>query len=308
MTGTQPTPQVVPEEWPHRELHTHVTGVLKSLPFHFFSTTTIEGISALDIFTLNSALGATIEEQVVSALNRQRSVWDPDDKYTSYGFSRQTQRFPDVVFHRMDQDPAGREVLFGIELKGWYVLAKERVPSFRFNVTPAVCAPQDLIVVVPWVLENVLSGRPKVAAVPYIQPARFAAEMRNYYWQHIRTTTADRGITHPEVDTFYPRKDEKIADQPKYDAGGNFGRYFVRSGILSDYTVDVLNNTMVAGVPAGAWIDFFKLFTDGTGGPDAGAELARLEHRWATVKEDAEDAELVDELVELLKRHLDLAE
>ena len=38
----------------------------------------------------------------------------------------------------------------GIELKGWYVLAKEKEPSFRYKVTPAVCAPADLLVVVPW--------------------------------------------------------------------------------------------------------------------------------------------------------------
>ena len=29
----------------------------------------------------------------------------------------------------------------GIELKGWYVLAKEREPSFRQKVTPAACSP-----------------------------------------------------------------------------------------------------------------------------------------------------------------------
>lgn len=31
------------------------------------------------------------------------------------------------------------DILFGIELKGWYLLAKEREPSLRFQVTEAAC-------------------------------------------------------------------------------------------------------------------------------------------------------------------------
>lgn len=46
-----------------------VGAALKSLPAYFRSETFIEGISAIDIFTLNSALGATIENQVVDALS-----------------------------------------------------------------------------------------------------------------------------------------------------------------------------------------------------------------------------------------------
>ena len=47
----------------------------------FRSDTSIEGILATDIFTLNAAFGATIEDQVVSTLNQMREVWDPDEKY-----------------------------------------------------------------------------------------------------------------------------------------------------------------------------------------------------------------------------------
>lgn len=52
---------------------------------------------ASDILTLNSALGATIEEQVVATLNTLRPVWDPDKQYQTYGFVRQPQTFPDVL-------------------------------------------------------------------------------------------------------------------------------------------------------------------------------------------------------------------
>ncbi|MFQ5827536.1 MAG: hypothetical protein ACE5JD_00075 [Candidatus Methylomirabilia bacterium] len=53
-----------------------------------------------DIFTLNAALGATIEEQVVATLNALRPVWDPDKKLQTFGFVRQTQTFPDVLLRR----------------------------------------------------------------------------------------------------------------------------------------------------------------------------------------------------------------
>jgi hypothetical protein len=53
---------------------------------------------APDVFTLASALGATIEEEVVQTLNRMRQVWDPDQEYQTYGFVRQPQTFPDVYY------------------------------------------------------------------------------------------------------------------------------------------------------------------------------------------------------------------
>ena len=66
------------------------------------------------------------------------------------------------------------DVALGIELKGWYLLSKEREPSFRYTVTPSACAPQDLLVVVPWHLKNVLSGEP-VVYEPYIEQAHYVA-------------------------------------------------------------------------------------------------------------------------------------
>ncbi|SDG59867.1 hypothetical protein SAMN05216338_1001860 [Bradyrhizobium sp. Rc2d] len=35
----------------------------------------------------------------------------------------------------------------GIEIKGWFVLASE--PSFRYRASPAVSAPEDVMVVPP---------------------------------------------------------------------------------------------------------------------------------------------------------------
>lgn len=67
-----------PTEWQHYQLWKRVQEAILAMPIHFRSETVIEGMLATDIFTLNSALGATIEEQVVATLNALRPVWDPD--------------------------------------------------------------------------------------------------------------------------------------------------------------------------------------------------------------------------------------
>jgi hypothetical protein len=100
-----------------------------ALPAYFTTETTIAGISATDIFTLSAALGAAIEDQVVRTLNHMRPIWDPNGKYNLYHFQRQGQTFPDVLLRKREN---GEEILMGIELKGWYLLAKEGEPSYGF--------------------------------------------------------------------------------------------------------------------------------------------------------------------------------
>jgi len=117
-----------------------------------------------------------IEEQVVSTLNGMRGVWDPDKEYQAYSFVRQPQTFPDVLLRKTTN---GQDVLMAIELKGWYLLAKEKVPTFRFKQSPDGCNDWDLLVILPWALSNVLSGTP-IAYHPFIIQARYAAQQRNY--------------------------------------------------------------------------------------------------------------------------------
>ncbi|TAJ03424.1 MAG: hypothetical protein EPO68_17415, partial [Planctomycetota bacterium] len=103
---------------------------LTALPVHFHSRTVIEGLRAPDLHTLNSPLGAVIEDQVVETLNAIRSVWDPERQYSTYAFRRQPQTFPDVL---LAEGRPGSTAILGIELKGWYLLAKEAVPTFRMQ-------------------------------------------------------------------------------------------------------------------------------------------------------------------------------
>jgi hypothetical protein len=148
----------------------------------------------------------------------------------------------------------------GIELKGWYLLSKEGVGSFRFQVTPAACSEFDLIMIVPWRLSNVMSGTP-VAGEPWIESARYAADRRNYWWEHLRKTSNARGIHHPAGIRPYPTKDMTILDVPEYDGGGNFGRLSRVSGLMADFVTSATAQEAL-GIPIDHWINFLKLHSD----------------------------------------------
>ena len=237
-------------------LYEAVSRTLYALPSRFQSELAVVGVLATDLHAFNTALGASIEEQVVASLNALRSNWDPNGIYPTYSFVRSSQRFPDV---RLQNTIPGSDkaVLMGIELKGWYVLAKESEPSGRYKVTPNVCAPQDLLVIVPWALDSVVSGRPKLFA-PFIVNARWAAEQRNYWWTWLRDTGDPSGIKLSSYDQPYPAKADKISDVPDYDDSGNFGR-IARTNIMDDYMRSLMQESLV-GIPLWAWQAFFVPF------------------------------------------------
>jgi hypothetical protein len=252
------------------------------------------------VFTLSGTLGATIEVQVVQTLNEVRKVWDPNGQFAQYKFERQPQTFPDVRLVGRPEDK--EEVLFGIELKGWYLLSKEGEPSYRYQVTPAACTEWDLLVVVPWYLSNVLSGRPEVLP-PAIESARYAAEMRNYWWRHIRESDLDRGIDSPSVVTPppYPAGRVKVADKPKADKGGNFGRVS-RIGDLDEYRTRLLDYDL-GGIRARHWIEFFKLYSQSNTSAKIDKSLAAQRRRLLRKAEPADmprATALLDELLSLL--------
>lgn len=225
----------------------------------FQSDLRIVGVAATDLHTLASSLGASIELQTVWALNHVRNLWDPDGDYAAYRFVRQSQQFPDVIL-KCDDPSCSERILMGVELKGWYVLAKESEPTFRFKATPAVCQPQDLLVVVPWALSDVVSGSP-VLFDPWVIGARHAAEWRNWFWQNkMEGRIADRGIRISEVHVAYPDKAAPISDQPASDAGSNFGR-LARYEIMDDFTSRIADESLL-GIPVGEWRRFLTRFKD----------------------------------------------
>ena len=247
-----PPERVEPTDWKHYDLWQRVRHALFACPDNFTTPTNIDGLMATDVFTLNTVLGATIETSVVKTLNDLRSVWDPDSKYRTFSFVRQPQTFPDVVLR---QRKNGSNILMGVELKGWYLLAKEKQPTFRFRVTPVACNPWDLLVVVPWVLSNVLAGSP-VLMRPFVQGAKYCAEYRNYYWLHERESVSPGIIEHPEGVHPYPlSKSDEISDKASNDSGSNFGR-IARYGLMKEY-IDEMRHERIRGIAVHDWQQFF---------------------------------------------------
>lgn len=273
--GNTPTPpsKVGPSKgWEHYQLWKDIQEAIASLPIYFRTETHISGIMATDLHTLNSVLGAAIEEQVVRTLNALRTTWDPDQKYALFSFVRQAQTFPDVLLRKT----ATGEIILGIELKGWYLLAKEAEPSLRFQATLDACAVHDLIVVVPWVLGNVISGSP-ILFEPFVESARYAAEFRNYHWQHVRATELDTGITSPSGIAPYPTKSDQILDRALSDSGKNFGR-LARTGLMDVYRTK-LEDVELCGIKTTYWRQFLKAFQECTTDGQAWVALDRLRLR-----------------------------
>ncbi len=288
--------------WDHYEVFEAVKKAVFSLPSRFESSLRISNVLATDLFAFNSALSATIEEQVVVSLNKLRSVWDPNEKYALYDFERRPQTFPDVILKASSQD-IQPQIILGIELKGWYVLAKEQEPSFRYKVTPAVCADADLLVVVPWALSDVISGTPKVFA-PFVTSAKYASEYKNWYWQHQMTGTSDKSIKLSTAFQHYPAKSDAISDLPTKDGGNNFGR-LARTKMLDNYKTELFNERL-AGIPLSSWQRFLKIFTENSSLAERDQQLDRLAD--AILKTQLKKPEKHVEIIEKIQEILRLAE
>lgn len=297
-----PVRELPSSDWEHYPLYVDVREAIASLPVYFRTETHISGIMATDLHTLNTVLGATIEDQVVRTLNLLRNTWDPNGKYTLFSFVRQAQTFPDVLLRKVSSG----EILLGIELKGWYLLAKESEPSLRFQATASACAVQDLVVVVPWVLGNVISGSP-ILFEPFVESARFAADYRNYHWSHVRQTKSEKGIAKPEGVRPYPAKSDQILDRPNSDGGGNFGR-LARTGMMDTYK-QKLEDVHLCGIKTTYWRQFLKAFQESTTDAEAHAALERLRQRIQLANDiPSLKAQSALAIVAELERLLDLTE
>jgi hypothetical protein len=261
--------------WEHRELWEAVRDALQVLPSLFRSDLRISGVQATDLHAFNTSLGATIEEQVVAGLNGIRdATWDKAGRYADLRFVRQAQTFPDVVLKPAAPPQVPVRPIMGIELKGWYVLAKEGVPSFRYRVTPAAAAPQDLLVVFPWALSEVIAGAPTLFE-PFVTSARFAAEYRNWWWEFMRRAKRDPTIRRSQHEGYYPVKSDLIADVPAEDAG-NFGRIARTKLYHKDGYIQATFDATLSGIPLRAWLSFFQIFSESTTEDKIRAKLERL--------------------------------
>ena len=281
-------------------LHDNVRNALLALPSEFKFEHAVSGIAAVDLFNLNALMGAGIEAEVVRTLNALRKIWDPENSWPGFSFERSAQAFPDVRLVR--HLAGGDEIAMGIELKGWFLLAKEGVPSLRYQVTPAACAPYDLVCVVPWYLSNAVSGVAQVVE-PWIENARYAAEWRDYWWQNIRKVKSGTsvGIVYPHGAAPYPGKADLVIAKPDYDGGDNYGR-LPRCKPLMDQFIDKAMTTPILGIPARDWVLFLRLHTDTANPRDVTARLA------AEVERRSQDAapDVAGEIVQTLQKLRDV--
>lgn len=299
MTATPPAKPAAPTRAPVPsgnprlvKLLDNVKDALLALPGYYESGTCIEGLEAGDLFNLNSVLGSSIEVQVVDTLNKIRRVWDPDDEWPEHRFERSSQAFPDVRLVARTGGVAAP--VLGIELKGWYLFAREAEPSFRYTASVRVCSPFDLLVVVPWHLKNVLAGVP-VVYEPYIEHALFVAEYRNYWWEHVRVAKGDSGINPPPGSVApYPPPKSKHNDQARSDPGNNFGRV-ARLGLMNDYVGELLGKR-VAGVEARHWVMFFRTYAEAADPDEITRKLAAV----LAKASNAEATEMAEHIVAVL--------
>ena len=129
---------------------------------------------------------------------------------------------------------------------------------------------------VPWGLDNVISGSP-ILFEPFVDSAKFAAAYRNYHWRHVRSTLSNKDIEVPAKIEPYPRKSDHILDRPAADGGRNFGR-LARTGIMDAY-MQKLNEVQLCGIKSTYWREFLKTFQEGTTDEQARASLERLRGR-----------------------------
>ncbi len=295
-------------DWEHYKLWERVNNIFPALPNYFNTELVIKGINVTEIFSVGNAFATVVESQVVTILNGLRNLWDPNNDYSDYVFTRQSQTFPDVVLRHVQEDD---KILFGIELKSWYVLSKEGEPTFRFQVTPDACAEADLLVVIPWILSEVISGTPKILSV-YKEGAKYTALHRNWYWQQSRAAenqdakeTKSAKITQPLEDQRhpYPKSKKKSSDKAEDDSGDNFGR-IARYGQLDEYLNSIKAQDYL-GVKIKHWVTFFKAISETSKDEAIEQKLKALKK---TIQKASADKDVEEEKIEYKNTFLEMLE
>jgi hypothetical protein len=274
---TNPVPQRMPpdQKWQYFELWETINKLIRVLPNYFNSDIVIKGVDVTDLYSVGALFSTAIESNLVDGLNRTRNLWDADNKYLSLAFKRQSQTFPDVLL----VDSLENKIIFGIELKAWYALSKEGEPSFRFKIDPDACDKPDLLVVFPWLLSDVTAGKP-VLLSPFVELAKYAAQMRNYNWQRYRTDKGeDPTIKRPNEQYRhpYPKAKQKSSDSSVNDQGNNFGRIARpgQGGLLDNYLAEILN-IYYLGIKLKHWSKIFKSIADGSSDEQINTALDRV--------------------------------
>ncbi|MEV8136809.1 hypothetical protein [Microbacterium aurantiacum] len=145
-----------------------------------------------------------------------------------------------------------------------------------------------------------LSGTPRIHE-PYIEQAKYAADMRTYYWQHLRAGDAssrNANIRHPEGINPYPPSGAHISDVPEADSGGNFGRLARINGLMTEWTTQ-LANSPVSGIPARYWIEFLRAFSESNDEDQLRKKIANVLRKGDSAASSERAGRVVELLTEL---------
>ena len=295
--------RIIPDtSWSYFDVWNSTKSLLYSIQNHFQTDLSIRGINVTEIFSVGALFSGILETQIVETLNRMRGIWDKDAKYFPYSFVRQPQNFPDVLLMRTagGEEPKSKDILFGIELKSWYILSKEGEPSFRYQITPAACADADLLVIVPWILSDVVSGAPKLFQ-PWIESARYVAEYRNFYWQESREQrNKNPNIRIPKDTKHYPGIRQEASDEAEEDKGGNFGR-IARTNILNQY-INSLKDEFFLGIKISHWIEFFRAVSDTSADREIERRIRSIKEKVQTRGDRPEKSKMFLEIIEIIEK------
>ncbi|MFZ4829169.1 MAG: hypothetical protein ACOYLB_17600 [Phototrophicaceae bacterium] len=161
---------------------------LEQLPTQIFDVLTIakpvSASSALNlakiISKLSPIMGNLIEFNIVELLN-QNPVWSRFGKWV-----RQDPDFPDAVFEGAFVPTPG------FEIKAWFPLSTEI--TARFKPSQQYFADQNIhVVLVGWIPENIIYGRPQILKVSIIEAGSIAISRDHHYHR-----PPDYVVTEPE--------------------------------------------------------------------------------------------------------------
>lgn len=228
--------------------------------------TVIEGFSIplpgdlRDISKAAALVSGVVEDRIPELLNRVRSqTWDEDGDLHAYEFRRMTIGFPDIqLVERADPE----RFIFEMEAKSWYILATDPMTA-RFETSGSAVREGTLIAVVAWMLDGIVSGRPKLLRI-HVDDARRLAEVRDAAW--IATDPAgSHKVTQPDNPPGTSRSQLRTqATAEMRDAQGNWrpeSENFGKLHRLYDFALQSFESgvwdLVAAGKPLGQWRAFF---------------------------------------------------
>jgi hypothetical protein len=132
-----------------------------------------------------------------------------------------------------------------------------------------------------------------------VASARYAAEYRNWWWEHKRDSKGDSSIAVSSHKGYYPMKSDEITDVPAADSG-NFGRIARTKIFHREGYIDATLKAELSGIPLYAWRAFFQLFTEN----NTEAQIHRALDRMAAQAAKAARP-LAEEKITLIAGHLE---